>query len=234
MGRSRPAPAHEAPYSAMVTVEQIKEGLARPGKSQKGLAAALGVDNSTVSRLLAGRRPLRVHEVPQILSYLESGANAVAGRGRTAMPDIVQIAGERYAMVPVYDAASPVLGDEELPEAPAYRNAFRVDWLRQVTQGEIGDLIVVVIDGDAMEPTLRHGNRVLVDMGSRRPQQKDGIYLLRTAGGLQAKRVAANPLTGLITVISDNRDHYPSFCDLQPDDIIVVGRVLWLGRQVGA
>ena len=90
------------------------------------------------------------------------------------------------------------------------------------------------LDGDAMEPTLRHGDRVLVDMGSRRPQQKDGIYLLRTAGGLQAKRVAANPLTGLVTVISDNREHYPCFSDLQPDDITVVGRVTWLGRQVGA
>ncbi|WP_206035723.1 S24 family peptidase [Roseomonas sp. HF4] len=234
MGRMRPAPAPEAPYSALVTVEQIKEGLARPGKSQKGLAAVLGVDNSTVSRLLTGKRPLRVHEVPQILAYLESGGGSAAGRSRAAMPDIVQIGGDRYAMIPVYDAASPVAGDDELPEAPLYRTAFRVDWLRQVSQGEIGDLIVVVIDGDAMEPTLRHGDRVLVDMGSRRPQQKDGIYLLRTAGGLQAKRVAANPLTGLVTVISDNREHYPCFSDLQPDDITVVGRVTWLGRQVGA
>jgi phage repressor protein C with HTH and peptisase S24 domain len=47
------------------------------------------------------------------------------------------------------------------------------------------------------------------------------------------KRVAANPVTGRITVISDNKELYPNFADLRPDEISVIGRVVWLGRQVG-
>jgi phage repressor protein C with HTH and peptisase S24 domain len=47
------------------------------------------------------------------------------------------------------------------------------------------------------------------------------------------KRVAANPTNGRISVISDNRELYPSFADLSPDEIRVIGRVIWLGRQVG-
>ena len=72
----------------MLSIEQIREGLSQPGKSQKGLAAALGVDNSQISRLLAGRRQLRTHEIPIILAYLEAEGGTGHGRSRTAMPEI--------------------------------------------------------------------------------------------------------------------------------------------------
>ncbi|MBX9750288.1 MAG: hypothetical protein K5Q68_11950, partial [Roseococcus sp.] len=71
------------------------------------------------------------------------------------------------------------------------------------------------------------------DMGQQRPQQKDGIYVIRTDGWLQVKRVAAHPVTGRITIISDNKEYYPPFADLPPEDVAVIGRVLWLGRHLG-
>lgn len=219
----------------MLTLAQIREGLAQPGKTQKGLAAALGLDNSQVSRMLAGRRPLRAHEIPIILAYLESNAVLSPGRSKTALPEIVQIGNDRFAMLPVYDAeVSAGPGSEPVESAPVSRIAFRVDWLRQITRGGIGELLVMTVDGDSMEPTLRQGDSVLVDMSQQRPQQKDGIYVIRTDGGLQVKRVASNPVTGRITIISDNKEHYPAFADLRPDEVTVLGRVLWLGRQVGA
>ena len=214
----------------MLTLEQIREGLAQPGKSQKGLAAAMGVDESTVSRLLSGKRPLRAHEIPVILGYLEAGA-APGGAG---LPEIVQIGGDRFAMLPVHDATvSAGPGAEGEEAVPASRIAFRVDWLKRVARGKLGDLVVLTVDGDSMEPTLRQGDTVLVDIGQRHPTRKDGIYVIRTDGGLQVKRVAANPTNGRISVISDNRELYPSFADLSPDEIRVIGRVIWLGRQVG-
>lgn len=217
----------------MLTLEQIREGLAQPGKSQKGLAAAMGVDESTVSRLLSGRRPMRAHEIPVILGYLEAGSAGTGARAG-AMPEIVQIGGDRFAMLPVYDAAvSAGPGKEAEDAAPTTRIAFRVDWLKRVARGNLGDLVVLTVDGDSMEPTLRQGDTVLVDMGQQHPSRKDGIYVIRTGGGLQVKRVAANPTNGRISVISDNRDLYPAFADLSPDEIQVIGRVIWLGRQVG-
>ena len=218
----------------MLTLDEIRQGLAQPGKTQKGLAAALGVDNSTVSRMLSGKRPLRAHEIPIILGYLEMGGVPGPGRTRTTIPEIVQIGGDRFAMLPVFETAvSAGPGLEPEDGQPVHRIAFRADWLRQVARGSIADLVVLNVDGDSMEPTLRQGDTVLVDMGQRRPQQKDGIYIIRTDGGLQVKRVASNPVTGLLTVISDNREHYPSFADLSPAEVAVIGRVIWLGRQVG-
>jgi post-segregation antitoxin (ccd killing protein) len=58
-------------------VEEIRQGLALPGKSRVGLAAALGIDVSQVSRLLSGKRQLKVSEVATIRSYLYGEAASV-------------------------------------------------------------------------------------------------------------------------------------------------------------
>ncbi len=50
-------------------VDEIKESLSLPGKSRGGLAAALEVDVSQISRLLNGKRHLKVHEVEIIRNY---------------------------------------------------------------------------------------------------------------------------------------------------------------------
>lgn len=48
----------------------IRKGLAQPGKSGKGLARALGVDNSVVSRMIHGKREIKADELPIIAEYL--------------------------------------------------------------------------------------------------------------------------------------------------------------------
>ena len=51
-------------------IQEIKQGLQLPGKSRSGLAERLGVDVSQISRLLNGKRQLKVNEVPIIREYL--------------------------------------------------------------------------------------------------------------------------------------------------------------------
>jgi len=47
----------------------IKDALARTGRSQKGLAVALGITQPQVSRLVAGKRALRATEIPICEQY---------------------------------------------------------------------------------------------------------------------------------------------------------------------
>ncbi|MGK7862402.1 S24 family peptidase [Falsiroseomonas sp. E2-1-a4] len=89
------------------------------------------------------------------------------------------------------------------------------------------------MDGDSMEPTLRTGDTVPIDFRQNQPGDKDGIYVIRTGNGLQVKRVQVELGKQLITVLSDNPAYFPQ-PNLNPDDIHVIGRVIWLGRQVGA
>ncbi|ABE63196.1 putative phage repressor [Nitrobacter hamburgensis X14] len=56
----------------MSDVEWIIEGLKKPGKSQTGLAKALGRAPSAITSLLKGTRELKAREIPIVKEYLES------------------------------------------------------------------------------------------------------------------------------------------------------------------
>jgi len=53
-----------------MSVEWIKKGLAKSGKSQAGLARALRLDPAQVSRLLSGQRRLKADEIAIVANYL--------------------------------------------------------------------------------------------------------------------------------------------------------------------
>lgn len=52
-------------------LDWIRKGLAKPGKSQSGLARHLGIAHPQITQLLKGDRRLKVDEVPRIAEYLE-------------------------------------------------------------------------------------------------------------------------------------------------------------------
>jgi len=148
--------------------------------------------------------------------------------------EIISMGGDTWALLPVYDAtASAGPGQLIDREAVTHRIAFREEWIRTVTTATLDQLAVINVDGDSMEPTLRTGDTVLIDFRQNQPGDKDGIYAIRTGNGLQVKRVQVELGKQLITVISDNPAYAPQ-PHINPDDIHVIGRVIWLGRQVGA
>lgn len=52
-------------------IDWIRDGLKRPGKTQRGLAKAMGIDASAVNRLLAGNRQLKASEIEKAQAYLQ-------------------------------------------------------------------------------------------------------------------------------------------------------------------
>jgi phage repressor protein C with HTH and peptisase S24 domain len=138
---------------------------------------------------------------------------------------------EEYVLVPVYDVAAAA-GDGTIVDDDHItgRLAFMPSWLQRVSNAAPDDLAVITVRGDSMEHTLKHDDTVLVDFTQRRPR-RDGIFVIRYDDAVQVKRVSIHPVSKRLTVQSDNRD-YPSYADLGPDDVDIVGRVIWLGRQV--
>ena len=148
--------------------------------------------------------------------------------------EIVAMAGDSWALLPVYDArVSAGPGRSIDNETVLHRIAFREEWVRSVSSAPLDQLAVIEVDGDSMEPTLRQGDMVLVDFGQKRPQRKDGIYVIRTDGGLQVKRLQVEIAANKISILSDNKA-YDTQRSVDPADIAVVGRVIWLGRQIGS
>lgn len=145
----------------------------------------------------------------------------------------LEFGGLRYAALAKYDLRASAGRGMEIPAQPAVINQvlFRMDWLRRVSRAPLEQLAVVEVEGDSMEPTLRSGDNVLVDLLENRPGQRDAVYVINTEGSLQVKRLQFMQKTKLLTIKSDN-PQYDTERDVDPKSIDVVGRVIWVGRQM--
>lgn len=146
----------------------------------------------------------------------------------------VTIAGIDYLALPVYDigaaaGAGTFVLESADGDAVSY-SVFRQSWLRGVTSASPDRLAVLRISGDSMWPTLHHGDSVLVDM-TVTAIGRDGIYVIRLGDEVQCKRCSRHPVSGALTIASDNAA-YPTYQDVRPAGLSVLGRVIWTGRTV--
>ena len=79
------------------------------------------------------------------------------------------------------------------------------------------------VKGDSMEPTLKDGDWVLVDI-SRTTPDSDGMFLLRLANGLAVKRIQCG-FGNEIAILSDNKLYQPFNSTI--DDATIVGKVVY-------
>lgn len=98
---------------------------------------------------------------------------------------------------------------------------FSRRWLRE--QGlEEGRLSAVRVIGDSMEPLLREGDDLLVDLAER--PFRDGIYVVRLDDSLLVKRVTSQG-GGRFSLLSQNLSYPP--LSVSADQIDLIGRVVW-------
>ncbi|WP_373489337.1 helix-turn-helix transcriptional regulator, partial [Blastomonas sp.] len=103
-------------------------------------------------------------------------------------------------------------------------------WLRRLGAGTDA-VTMICVDGDSMAPALGDGDDILVAMhDGANLRRRDGIYVLRMDDALIVKRLAFRPDGGL-SITSDN-PLYPSYPDVSPGSVTIVGRVIWAGRRV--
>ncbi|MCH4060577.1 MAG: hypothetical protein LKH33_12020 [Acetobacter sp.] len=150
----------------------------------------------------------------------EASSLPVAGNDNTALIDYYDIAASAGFGTSCEDAPMP------------QKVAVSRDFLRSDLGLAPAHTIMLQVSGDSMEPTMRTGDKVIVDTSRR--QLLDGIHVLVMNGALLVKRLATSS-TG-IRIISDN-ERYPSeeaeitrFRWGQPDGddaITVIGRVAY-------
>jgi phage repressor protein C with HTH and peptisase S24 domain len=143
------------------------------------------------------------------------------------LPDAVA---QDFSRLPIYDVRASA-GPGEIADENAAKNFLMFDsgWLRLVSRNP-SKLFVLEVAGDSMWETLHNGDHTLVDPEQRNPR-KEGIYVLRVDDALQVKRISMHPVTRSLTIKSDN-PQYPTYSDISPDDISIVGRVVWIGRRL--
>ena len=106
--------------------------------------------------------------------------------------------------------AELILGTESLNPALARTLGLR--------DGQAG---VIRVRGDSMEPALRDGDHLVVDVSSRAPGKRPAIYVARIGGALMVKRIAR--LGTRLVATSDN----PAAGPVPDGPVDVIGRVVW-------
>ncbi|HEY1710320.1 MAG TPA: LexA family transcriptional regulator [Rhizomicrobium sp.] len=194
------------------------------GWSQEDLAEKLNTTAVSVGRYEKQDQRLTLPLLRRLAKIFKVSVAEVAGDS-AASPD--------HVGVPMFDIrASAGAGAyvEDLSETPHHHLMFREQWLRRVAS-DLTQLMVLEVAGDSMWDTLHDGDHVLVDRLQINPR-REGLYVLRFDDVLQVKRLSMHPVSRLLTVKSDNAN-YPTYLDVSPTDIVVVGRVIWIGRNLG-
>ena len=98
------------------------------------------------------------------------------------------------------------------------------------TQLEIhpANLICLTMAGDSMQPTLKSGGIVMVDISKQ--YISEGIYLIRHAQELKIKRLQKTA-TDKMLIISDNKTSYTNIeidlLTVSPDEFSIIGKYVW-------
>lgn len=138
-----------------------------------------------------------------------------------------------YVYIPLYNVVASggggaFPGSEEIVDALA----FKRDWIRSELRANPRDLVLVMMTGESMQPTLGKDDVLLVNrrVGQTR---SDGIYLVRTGEALLVKRLQFLP-DGAVCVISDNSAYAPFTVrpDSESSDFRIIGRVAWAGKKL--
>lgn len=216
---------------------RLRARMAATGHNQKSLAVAAGLNDTAVRDILKGRsRNPQYRTLYRLAEILGCQVADLTGAGPADNPEAggrLTVAGEDYVAVPVYDArasAGPGALNVDNPQ-PLHHHMFRHQWLSTLSISGAAGLSVLRVTGDSMWETLHDGDHVLVDTGVNQAR-RDGLFVIAWGDELMVKRVSVDPRNGLLTVASDN-ERYQTYTDVNPDEIRVIGRVLWLGRNIG-
>ncbi len=192
------------------------------------LAKGAGLAPSTINRFLTPGAKHRLR--PQTLEAIVRQASALwqadrVGQHRGLGPEPAVLT------LPCFSMASLVDGSAHKC-APIYFMPFATAFLRSLQVGDLTALIAVLVGGDAMAPTARSGDQVLVDKACDRLTE-DGLYLI-SAGSARPpllRRLTLDPDGSRVWVSTDNS----AYADAQAVDIeqlAISGRILWIGKRL--
>lgn len=197
--------------------------------TQSALGAAIGLDDSKMSRLRSGVRKFSADEAEKAQQWLDE-REVLLTRGRGVIAVTHDHEDDRTVEVGKLDM-SLAMGEgthiEDYVEETGWR--FDIDFLRSFTRTPPHRIKIATGVGDSMTPTLLSSDAVFFDTTQTRLNLQDKIWACSIRGGGAIKRLRIGPNRKII-VLSDN----PAVPDdeVAEEDIRIFGRVLRLMRDL--
>ncbi len=214
----------------------LEAAIQQRGEDYSSLSRLIGRNAAYIQQFIKRGVPRRLAEDDrrQLSRYLSIPEEKLGGprRANTFPADDMRGQDGGLVIVPRLDVrASAGHGASDQSERAIARFGFHPLWLREITGGSAAGLSMIRVSGDSMSPTLADGDEILIDSADAAERLRDGIYVLRVDDGLMVKRLAINPATRALTIVSDN-PAYPTWPDRDPAEISVIGRAVWAGRRI--
>lgn len=219
------------PYDAVraFVLERAKE----VGTDLKALSLKLGKNHAYLHNWITRGTPRRLHADDRVAlaELLGVHPHRLRDPGEPT-PALALSEHPDRVLVPEYDVRVSagggfLVGAETMRDEWPFSRRYLVEELRL----RPSQLVILEVEGDSMEPTLRSGDRVLVDRSDANPF-KPGIYVLWDGAATVVKRLqrAYDAGPNAVDIVSDNPLHatYRVAVDL----LNVIGRVVWLARRV--
>lgn len=242
--------------------ERLDQAIEARGLTSPMLGSLTGTSKQQIHKLRKGELALSPEWAKRLAPHLKVGWTWLLGAESKEVPDFIQrhqrndgptpaartelapasaggegdgieYLGRSYAPLPVYDvmvSAGPGAfnRDHSIPEG---WSLLSLDQIRMVTRAGADSLAIVRVSGDSMAPTLQNGDQILIDRSIHRIG-RDGMYVIATGEEVIVKRISRDWASKSLTISSDN-PLYPTSRGVQEEDIVVLGRVVWISRNVG-
>lgn len=211
--------------------------------TQKELAKLLEISEPTMNHYETGKRVPSASLLGKMVSLLKCDpgwlltGNEPAPAASTAyatpsQPTDSKASAQNFIFVPQYDLKTEGTGETIQSRQIVDHLAFKRDWILSDLKIDPSRLILVSSVGDAMEPTVRTGDLLLVDRSPKSPLE-DGIYLIQIDQSLSVKRLERR-VDGSVTIRGDNpkASQGESIPKNELARLKNIGKVVWMGRKI--
>lgn len=121
-------------------------------------------------------------------------------------------------------AGNPQMSDDDSPPVLAEWKVPAVV-MRGRTSAPDGAIKIITVSGDSMEPDLRSGQRVFVDLSDTVPSPP-GVFVLWDGVGITIKQVEVVPYSDPLRVVVKSRNPHYGSVELAADQLTIHGRVI--------
>lgn len=214
--------------------DRLKARCRQLGLNARQVAELARVNRSFVYDIMRGRSEnpnlARLDQVARVLrverDWLLHGLGGVEGE-----PPLLEHPDQAFVAIASVEVRASMGGgnvvEDEVRHGEPYH--FRRAWVRDALGTAPEHLRILRVEGDSMEPTLRDGDVVLVDL-TRKAPTPPGVFVLFDGIGLVAKRLEHVPNSDppTLRILSDNTRY--GVYERTAEEVNLIGRVRWLGR----
>lgn len=213
--------------------EEILLCLKRYGVPHERIAEAIGRDRTTATKLIAGRRSIKVSELGPLRELVaeaekEAGERASVRKARPLSEEEDGLIGDYVTIsVPPSYAGMGGGGNGDGDHAKA-RLPRRL--IEEELRGKPEDFELIDVRGDSNFPEFHNGDQILIDKRDRNPVQP-GYFALWDGDGYVVKKVERVPQRrGWYRIFSANTQ-YREY-EVEETETTIMGRPVWFARRL--